>query len=685
MRSTFPALLTLLLATASWAQESELFPKTSYLHYLQYLIFEKEGKLDRALPELIMAYEANPDGQELLSEIVILSLHLGKVEFAAHYAERAYAGNPRDPKVKLLRAQVQHAQGYSHEAIKELQAAKTLDPADSQVILELAAIYADLEMKQEALHYLDLYLGLEPATPELLKIKAEYQMRERDSGAVETYLQALALDPEDSEALDGLARAYRVFSSSSNMREMLMDMARKNSASIPIRARLCPMMATTETRFSCWRELLESDPANPEAFVKILDHFESKEQWQEALEFLQDNEGHFGASPIFGLKESFYLLQLGELEEAVAILEQTSRTHPDNDEAAYFLALGYQDLGRLSDAQMILERLYRKRQDWKEMAYNYALLLGENAQGVAMEKVLADLVRRWPDDMTLVNALGFTWADSGKNLQQARVMIEKAVAEEPENYYFQDSLGWVLFKMGDGEQSAKVIREASVKSQDPEIMLHLARVMGSQGRFSEAWESYYQAFFDLGRRKRITPRLNKEMESVQRQLSGKHEPDPRDILGKVAPQGDVAGTFRCEWGVMGKQPFRTKIGIERRDQGEGARISFWPPGSFMPMDVDELAGNFPKSNAGLFKGMADAMDQFFYSRQWAQTPKRDAKDWKIDRDLSVRFSGKGFKLKFYGFYSSQSQAKIRGVLPRYIGVEADYLKGTCEALGYEQR
>lgn len=49
----------------------------------------------------------------------------------------------------------------------------------------------------------------------------------------------------------------------------------------------------------------------------------------------------------------------------------------------------------------------------------------------------------------LANDLGYTWVDRGENMQRATALIRQAVAENPLNPAFLDSLGWALYKAGD--------------------------------------------------------------------------------------------------------------------------------------------------------------------------------------------------------------------------------------------
>jgi tetratricopeptide (TPR) repeat protein len=67
---------------------------------------------------------------------------------------------------------------------------------------------------------------------------------------------------------------------------------------------------------------------------------------------------------------------------------------------------------------------------------------------IKAEQPLEEILDEFPDDIGAMNDLGYLWADAGKNLGRALDMVQKAVAAEPDNRAYRDSLGWVYFKLG---------------------------------------------------------------------------------------------------------------------------------------------------------------------------------------------------------------------------------------------
>ena len=77
------------------------------------------------------------------------------------------------------------------------------------------------------------------------------------------------------------------------------------------------------------------------------------------------------------------------------------------------------------------------------------------------EDILENFLAENPDDIGVNNDLGYLYADQGKNLEKARKMIQKAVDAEPENAAYLDSLGWVLFKLGNYKEAISWLTKAT--------------------------------------------------------------------------------------------------------------------------------------------------------------------------------------------------------------------------------
>ena len=116
--------------------------------------------------------------------------------------------------------------------------------------------------------------------------------------------------------------------------------------------------------------------------------------------------------------------------------------------------------------------------------------LGELKRG---EEILEKFLAENPEDIGVNNDLGYLYADQGKNLKKARKMIQKAVDAEPENAAYLDSLGWVLFKLGEHKEAITWLVKATKleTGNDATIWEHLGDCYGGikqTGDATKAWK-----------------------------------------------------------------------------------------------------------------------------------------------------------------------------------------------------
>jgi tetratricopeptide (TPR) repeat protein len=143
----------------------------------------------------------------------------------------------------------------------------------------------------------------------------------------------------------------------------------------------------------------------------------------------------------------------------------------------------------------------------------------ERQQLPQAEEWLAQVLDEFPEDIGAKNDLGYLWADQGKHLQRALVMINQAVAAEPENIAYRDSLGWVYYRLG---RFADAIRELKIASagEDPDgvILDHLADAHLHENQPEQAiaaWQKALTAFREGGNIDRlpaIEAKINKHRE-----------------------------------------------------------------------------------------------------------------------------------------------------------------------------
>lgn len=90
------------------------------------------------------------------------------------------------------------------------------------------------------------------------------------------------------------------------------------------------------------------------------------------------------------------------------------------------------------------------------------------------------------DSQPAYNALGYTLADRGEQLPEARKLVARALVLSPGNPFVLDSMGWVEYKMGRKDQALDLLQQAYDARPDPEIGAHLGEVLWQLGQRDRA-------------------------------------------------------------------------------------------------------------------------------------------------------------------------------------------------------
>jgi tetratricopeptide (TPR) repeat protein len=85
-------------------------------------------------------------------------------------------------------------------------------------------------------------------------------------------------------------------------------------------------------------------------------------------------------------------------------------------------------------------------------------------------------------------------ADRGVRVDEALQLIEKAIALDPENGAYLDSLGWVMFRLDRVDKAEQFLRRAVDKPGANAVVLdHLGDVLRRRGSVREAVEYWRKA------------------------------------------------------------------------------------------------------------------------------------------------------------------------------------------------
>jgi tetratricopeptide (TPR) repeat protein len=220
---------------------------------------------------------------------------------------------------------------------------------------------------------------------------------------------------------------------------------------------------------------------------------ERHQDWERALRlYAQVQNGDNAVAAV--LRAAAILRAHGAAPSAEELLDQLAAEEPQRaPEILVARAHIYADAGDVPLAIALLDQGLREYPDGVELHYARASLSEEHGKLAAALRELKTIAALRPADPAALNAYGYTLADNRRQLGTARKLIERAHAAAPGSAAILDSLGWVLFRQGHGEQALPYLNAAYEDDHDGDVAAHLGEVLWQLGRRADAERIWSEA------------------------------------------------------------------------------------------------------------------------------------------------------------------------------------------------
>jgi tetratricopeptide (TPR) repeat protein len=134
---------------------------------------------------------------------------------------------------------------------------------------------------------------------------------------------------------------------------------------------------------------------------------------------------------------------------------------------------------------------------------NIALRQGDFAAAV---EYLEQVLDEFPEDLGALNDLGYLWVERGLHLKRGVSMAERALAADPDNPSFRDSLGWGYYQLGRYTDAVRELTRAADQDHSGVILDHLGdahQKAGDGAKAREAWRKAEAAFEKAGDKEKL--------------------------------------------------------------------------------------------------------------------------------------------------------------------------------------
>ena len=399
--------------------------------------------------------------------------------------------------------------GEVDKAIAAHKQALALDPASAELRAELAGVYARQDRAVEAIEAAEDALKYDPRNREANRIlgsiyaaAADQRRPLRAGESPQLYVPRAiaALEKARQEGAEAaldltLGRLYLQTGS----HEKAIPLLRRVVGEQPGFPDVALLLATAEEgagrtadAVETLQRLVEDNPKFVRGYVMLAELNEKQERWEQAAQAYARAQDLKTPGLDLSARRAAALMNAGQSAAARDVLREPAAKPDAAPIVLYLYAASQRQAGDLEGAEATARRLRTAAPDDPRGLYVLAQVLEARGDLPGAERSLRDLLQRDPADATALNYLGYMYAERGERLDEAVDLVKRALAVEPGNPSFLDSLGWAYFRLGNLDLADAPLTEAAAKLPNNSVVQdHLGDLRFKQGRIPDAaaaWE-----------------------------------------------------------------------------------------------------------------------------------------------------------------------------------------------------
>ncbi len=192
--------------------------------------------------------------------------------------------------------------------------------------------------------------------------------------------------------------------------------------------------------------------------------------------------------------EATALRRAGKADQGIAAMEEVFRGQPGEPDAYVAMAQVYSEANRGGQAVKVLQDAQLRFPAETGITFELGALLDRQKKYSESEAVFRQLIAKEPRNAAALNYLGYMLAERGERLTESVDYIKRALAVDPDNGSYLDSIGWAYFKDGKLDLAVEHLkRAADLLTSNSLVQDHYADVLFRLGRFDDAISAWNRA------------------------------------------------------------------------------------------------------------------------------------------------------------------------------------------------
>lgn len=500
--------------------------------------YSLEGKGQKAIEEFKLTLVYDPESVLVKVRLASEYLRMGQASEALEQAESAVKGNPNNTDARFLLGGIYTSLKMFDQALEQYQELIKINPEEIDAKFYVGAIMAEQKKFAQAVSH---FVALAEQAPESdQRARAWY------------YVARLTIEQDDPKQVKFIEKAFtQALSNKTDNIEILISYAvyLKSSQREAESIRLLESYQRQNGPDKEVAKYLSRHYLDKEDFEKAFIQLEIVERFEKdnlnariQLALILIEQQRFDEAAV---RLEDILLIAPELDKIRyylgAVYEQTNRRElsikqylmvpPQSTyyaDAMIHAAYLHKQAGNLNDAKSVINMGIKERDDIAQFYAFYASLLDDTKEYKKAAELLGQAVNKFPTHTQLrfflgsvqdrlgntketvvqmkrvleldenhvqaMNYLAYTYAEINENLDEAESLARKALSISPNDGYILDTVGWVLFKKGQLDESIRFLEAAHLAKADEAVIAeHLGDAYMRSEMIEKALEMYKKA------------------------------------------------------------------------------------------------------------------------------------------------------------------------------------------------
>ena len=470
--------------------------------HLAYLYFET-GQTEQIAPlfNRVLAQEQVPPEVEV--DIAGIFSRIDQQKEAERIYHQVLAADPTVEDAWLGLAELKLAQGHRHEAIAIYREAAGHLP-DSSVPYHLARLMVTEHDLEEIL--------AEEGAEVLYHLGTALSEAGKYDQATLVFKRIVEMQPQTVEQWTDLARYYIYLEDYDSATAVLSQAAEAMPDSSEIYLYWGTALESTERydeAIAVYQRGLQYSPNAVELYLYWGLALEQQGTWAEAIGVYSQALAVSPGEAALHVRWGISLGRQGQWEDALAQYETAASLDSTYSPTFLHWGIALEELGRWEAALEKLNQAVALANDKSRVLFYLGSCYEQASRKLSRDEYFDHAVETFqrlleiePNDAYALNYLGYMYADKGMRLTEAVALLEKAIALEPDNSAFLDSIGWAYFRLGELAQAEQYLQQAldHLGEEDPEekavIFDHAGDIASSLGKTDEA-RAHWQKVLEL--------------------------------------------------------------------------------------------------------------------------------------------------------------------------------------------